>query len=456
MLIFLLVATTLPNNQIVSLAAPTPDKAGGMSPLLQFLLVLALIIVAAKLSGLVSTKLGQPAVLGELLAGVVLGPSLLNIFKLPFITSQSLPTEISHLAELGVILLMFLAGLETDLKALARVGKIAVYAGLMGVVFPIVLGTIVSLPFNFTLDKAIFIGIILSATSVSISAQTLLELGVLKRKEGVALLGAAVIDDVVVILVLSVFTAIATSGGGGIIDIGLVVARMIGFFIVAGLFCWKLLPWLLRQVRKLPISEGLTAITLVIVLVVAWAAEYLGGVALIVGAFLVGVLLSTTDLKHSIEKSFRTITYSFFVPIFFVSIGLAANLTQLSPGDLLFATIIVLVAIISKVIGCGLGAKLGGFTNVESARMGLGMVSRGEVGLIVAAVGLAQGLISSGTYGVMVLMVLATTIFTPLALKLAYRNSGKAPDNNAPPSIRLKEDSQPEAQRASSTVEPGA
>jgi Kef-type K+ transport system membrane component KefB len=383
---------------------------------------LAVIIVSAKAFGLLSTKLGQPAVLGELLAGVILGPTLLNIFGLPFITSQNLPTEFKHLAEIGVILLMFMAGLETDLKALSRVGKIAIFAGVLGVIFPITLGALISLPFSFSFEKALFIGIILSATSVSISAQTLLELGVLKRKEGIALLGAAVIDDVLVILVLSLFVALTTSGSGGAGDILLVVVRMALFFVVAGLFCWKALPWILHRARRLPISESLTATTLVIILTVAWAAEFLGGVALIVGAFLVGVLVAGTDHKHELEKSFHTLTYGFFVPIFFVSIGLAANLAQLSASDLFFAGAIVIVAVASKVMGCGLGARLGGFNNRESFRMGLGMISRGEVGLIVASVGLSQGLIQENTYGVMVLMVLATTIITPLVLKAAYRN----------------------------------
>ncbi len=412
----------VPSTKFTFYAAPTPGEGGGMSELLQFLLMLMLVIVAAKTAGLVSTKLGQPAVLGELLAGVVLGPTLLNVFGLPFITSQTLQVEFKHLAEIGVILLMFMAGLETDLKALSRVGKIAVFAGVLGVIFPITLGGLVALPFNYSFDKALFIGIILSATSVSISAQTLLELGVLKRKEGIALLGAAVIDDVLVILVLSLFMALATGGGSGVGDIVVVVLRMVGFFIVAGLFLWKILPWILHRARRLPISESLTATTLVIILGVAWAAEFVGGIALIVGAFLVGVLVARTDHKHELEKSFHTLTYSFFVPIFFVSIGLAANLTQLSASDLLFAALIVLVAVVSKVIGCGLGARLGGFNNGEAFRMGLGMISRGEVGLIVAAVGLQEGLIQEGTYGVMVLMILATTIITPLALKAAYRN----------------------------------
>ncbi|HEX2912963.1 MAG TPA: cation:proton antiporter [Chloroflexia bacterium] len=417
-----------------SLFAATSEKNAGMSDLLQFLLVLAVIIIAAKLAGLISTKLGQPAVLGELLAGVLLGPTLLNIFGLPFINSPSIGVEFKHLAELGVILLMFMAGLETDLNSLSRVGKVAVYAGLLGVLSPIALGSLGAWPFGFNLEQALFIGIVLSATSVSISAQTLLELGVIKRKEGIALLGAAVIDDVIVILVLSIFGAVVTSGGGGPFDILLVLGRMLLYFGVAGLFGWKILPWLLNRAAKLPVSQGLTAITLVIILALAWSAEYLGGIALIVGAFLTGVMVGRTRHRHDLEKSFHTLTYGFFVPIFFASIGLAANLATLSLNDLLFAATIVVIAIISKVVGCGLGARLGGFNNGESLRMGLGMISRGEVGLIVASVGLNEGLIGENIYGTMVLMVLLTTLITPLVLKTAYRNinTGNGRDEKSP------------------------
>ncbi len=400
--------------------AATSGEGGTMSSLLQFVIILAIIILAAKAFGFLSVKIGMPAVLGELLAGVILGPTLLNLFGLPFVTDTHLLEGFNHLAEVGVILLMFMAGLETDLKAIGRVGKVAVLAGVLGVIVPLIIGAGSSLPFGFTVQQAIFIGIILTATSVSISAQTMLELGVLKRKEGIALLAAAVIDDVLVIVVLSIVIAL-TSGGGNLLDIGLVLGKMVVYFLVAGLIGWKVLPWLMRQGQKLPISEGLTALTVVVILAYSWTAEYLGGVALITGAFMVGVAVSRTNVKHEIEEKFHTLTYGFFVPIFFVSIGLAANLAALAPSDLLFAAVIILGAVLGKIIGCSLGARLGGFDNTLSLRLGLGMISRGEVGLIVASVGLTQGLIGQNVYGVMVLMVLVTTLLTPPILKLVYK-----------------------------------
>lgn len=411
-------------NIISSISAAAPVEATEMSSLLQFVIILAIIILAAKISGYLSGKVGMPAVLGELLAGVILGPTLLNLFGLPFVTDTHLLEGFKHLAEIGVILLMFMAGLETDLKALGRVGKVAVLAGVLGVIVPLVIGAASALPFGFTPRQALFIGIILTATSVSISAQTMLELGVLKRKEGLALLAAAVIDDVLVIIVVSLFIAL-TSGGGGLLDIGLVLGKMLLYFLFAGLVGWKVLPWLMSKVKNLPISEGLAAFTVVVILVYSWSAEYLGGVALITGAFIAGVALSRTNLKHEIEGKFHTLTYGFFVPIFFVSIGLAANLAALSTSDYLLAGVIILGAVVGKVIGSGLGARLGGFNNLLSFRLGLGMISRGEVGLIVASLGLTEGLISQNIYGVMVLMVLVTTLLTPPILKLVYRKESQ-------------------------------
>ena len=184
-----------------------------MSPVLQLLFELSILIAVAKGAGYLSTRLRQPAVLGEILAGLLLGPSLINIQALPFLASEQLPETITELAELGVILLMFLAGLEADLSQMRRAGKVVILAGLLGVIVPLVMGAGVALPFGYETTQAIAIGMLLTATSVSISARTLLELGVLRSREGVALLGAAVVDDVVVILLLSIFLAIATGGG---------------------------------------------------------------------------------------------------------------------------------------------------------------------------------------------------------------------------------------------------
>jgi Kef-type K+ transport system membrane component KefB len=409
-------------NNFAAVAA-APAGGSGMSTILQFLLILTIIIFAAKTAGYISTRLGQPAVLGELLAGVFLGPSVLNLMNAWFVSDpEAMLATVRKLAELGVVLLMFMAGLEINLGDMLKVGKVAGFAGVSGVIVPILMGGGLALAFNYSWEKALFIGIILAATSVSISAQTLLELGKLRTKEGIALLGAAVLDDVLVVLVLSLFLALATGGGGGILGILWVIVKMVLFFVIASLIGTKLLPWALVKVRKLPISEGLAAFTIVVVLLTAWSAEALGGVAMIVGAFLAGALIGRTEVKHELEEKFHVIIYSFFVPIFFASIGLILNLWEIEGSAWFFAIGVSIVAILSKIIGCGIGARLGGFNNGESFRLGLGMVSRGEVGLIVASVGVTANIITAQVYAAAVVMVLVTTLFTPFALKLAFRN----------------------------------
>lgn len=391
-----------------------------MTPTLQFLLALGTLIACARLGGALSKRLGQPAVLGELLAGVLLGPSLINYFHLPWFTDAGLDEGIKHLAELGVIFLMFLAGLEIDTAEMLRTGRAAGLAGLLGVLFPMGLGLGLASLFHYPLAEALFIGIVLSATSVSISAQTLMELGVLRRRESLTLLGAAVFDDVLVILVLSVFLALGGEAGGGWSAVVPVVARMGGYLLVAGLLGFLLLPRLTPWLARLPISQGLMSFVIVMILLYAWAAEALGGIAAITGAFLVGLAFARSPHHREIERSLATLTYAFFVPLFFVSIGLQADLRAVSGESWLFGLALVVVAILSKILGSGLGAFWGGLSRGEAVRLGIGMISRGEVGLIVASVGLNQGLIDTTVFAEIVLVVLVTTLLTPLLLRWVY------------------------------------
>jgi Kef-type K+ transport system membrane component KefB len=392
-----------------------------MSAFLQFILAIGLLIGAARLGGLVSKRLGQPGVLGELLVGVLLGPTLLDFFQLNWFSDEHLGEQIQHLAELGVILLMFLAGLEIELDEMVKTGRAAAVAGLLGVVVPMGLGLGAAVLFDYALAKAIFIGIVLSATSVSISAQTLMELRVLRSREGLALLGAAVFDDVLVILVLSLFLALGGGGGaGGLGEVALVLARMAAYLVGAGLAGYLLIPRLLRWIHRLPISHGLVSFGMVIVLLFAWSAEVLGGVAAITGAFLVGLAFARSPLRQEIEHNFSALTYGFFVPLFFVSIGLQANAREVTGPALVFGVVLIVVAVVSKIVGSGLGAWWGGLKRHEALRLGIGMVSRGEVGLIVASVGLAEGLIDSVVFAEIVLVVLVTTLLTPLLLRWAY------------------------------------
>ncbi|HZY40907.1 MAG TPA: cation:proton antiporter, partial [Anaerolineae bacterium] len=316
--------------------------------------------------------------------------------------------------------------LEIDLSDMLKAGRVSSLAGVIGVIVPLVLGAATARLFGYTGNAALFIGIILTATSVSISAQTLIELKMLRRREGLALLGAAVIDDVLVILVLSLFTAFV-SGAGSAGEIAGVLIKMIGYLAVAAALGTFVVPRLAHWVHRQPISEGLTAIVLVTAMAFAWAAEEVGGLAAITGAFIAGVGLSRSPLRDDIERGLRSITYGFLVPIFFVSIGLRADVRAIGLADVPFALVIVIVAILSKVIGCGLGAYWGGFSRREALRVGVGMISRGEVGLIVAAVGIQLQLINTSTFAIVVIVVLVTTLITPVLLRWAFREPPPSP-----------------------------
>jgi Kef-type K+ transport system membrane component KefB len=395
-----------------------------LTPFLQLTLAIAIIILAAKAGGYIAVRLRQPAVLGELLVGLILGPTLIDLVHLPFVSNpELLQEEIADLAALGVVFLMFMAGLEVELSEMLRSGRASALSGTIGVIVPLFMGAIVALPFGHTDQAAWFIGIILTATSVSISAQTLLELGVLRTREGLTLLGAAVVDDVLVLVVLSIFLAL----NGSDESIGAVLIKMLVYLALSGLLGWFVLPRVVTWIDRQPISEGLTAVVLCLILVFAWSAEVMGGLAAITGAFIAGVGLGRSALREKIETKMRPITYGFLVPIFFVSIGLEADLRAIAGTLLPFLSVLFIVAIVSKVIGAGFGARLAGLTNAESLRVGVGMISRGEVGLIVAGIGVQQGIISSEMFTMVVVLVLLTTLITPLLLRWVFPTTIAAP-----------------------------
>ncbi|MCH8094280.1 MAG: cation:proton antiporter [Chloroflexi bacterium] len=399
-----------------------------MDPFLQFLLAVALIVAAAKTAGYLSTRLGQPAVLGEILAGLALGPTVLDMLQWPLFSDPQLGETLSHLAHLGVLLLMFIAGLDVDLRSMTKAGRPVMLAGVLGVLAPVGLGYAAALSFGFDQQQSLAIGLVLAATSVSISAQTMMELGVLRTRVGVALLGAAVVDDVLVILFLSLFIALIGGGGGGVSALLWVTVKMVGFLGLAAWLGARLIPRLGSWVEQLPISEGVLALAMVVTLLYAWASEAIGGMAAITGAFLAGLLFARTSLRQHLEGGMHSLAFSWLVPIFFVSIGLQVNARALGLGGLPFALVIVLVAVVSKVIGSGIGARLGGFPKGEALRLGVGMVSRGEVGLIVASVALDAGLIGDGIFASVVLMVVATTLLTPIMLRALYPKDVSKPE----------------------------
>lgn len=394
---------------------------------LQLLLLLLIILPASKLAGYLSIRLGQPSVLGELLVGVLLGPSLLDLLHFPvFGGNSSLPEFIKELGEIGVLLLMFVAGLELHLNEMKKSSKVASFAGTLGVIVPVGLGWLVGVLFGLETQSAIFLGLTLGATSVSISAQTLMELKVLRSRVGLGLLGAAVFDDILVIFLLSVFFGLA-DGGGDFSTIAWVLGRMIlylGLAVVVGLW---VLPRLLRWARNLPVSQNILALAVIVMLAYALSAELIGGMAAITGAFLAGLMFARLPDRDLIEQRIGALAYGFFVPIFFVDIGLETDLS--SVGSVIWlALALIAVAILGKLLGAGAGAWLAGYSPLESMQLGAGMVSRGEVGLIVASVGAGAGLISQANLSAVVSMVVISTLVTPPMLRYLFQLQKTNPD----------------------------
>ncbi|MFN8376418.1 MAG: cation:proton antiporter [Anaerolineae bacterium] len=412
-----------------------------MHEVIEFFLAVGVMIGFAKLMGYAAFRLHQPAVLGELLAGLIIGPTLLNFLgnETLFHDGEGVQHSITKVAEIGVLLLLFNAGLEVQPKSLMSVGRAALLAGVLGVFVPIVMVIPTMMAFEYGFEKALFVGILFASMSTAISAQVMLELGVLKRREGLTLLGAALVDDAIVILLVSLFLAI---NPGGIV-VGMearpifeVFLRMIGFLGIAIVASWLLLPRIAQYINRLPISEGVLMFALVATLLLSWAAEFFGGIAAITGAFIAGISFgqSRRSVLEKIEKGIHTINYAFLMPLFFVSIGLKSDLRVLT-GDLLpLAFVITLVAIVSKLLGVMAGTRSAGFDWRGSLRVGVGMISRGEVGLIIAAIGVNAGILAPEVFAVVVFVVLVTTLITPPLLRWSFREKAieVAPMDNTP------------------------
>ena len=394
-----------------------------MLPFLQFLIIIVVIIVAAKAGGYLSYRLGMPAVAGEVLAGLILGPTVLDFLHWPVFTDVHMVETVTLLAEVGVLLLMFIAGLELHLEDLVQSGRVAAFAGVLSFIVPLVMGYALAGVFGFEREHAIFFGLLMAPTSVSISAQTLLELGVLRSRVGVSLLGAAVIDDMLVVLGLSLFLALFGSAAAATVSlasIAWILVRMILFLVGAAVVGLWLLPKLARLVDRLEISQGLIAFVFVTILFYAWAAEYLGLMATIIGAFLAGLFFARTPFKGRIERGFSILAYGVFVPIFFVEVGLSADIRQLPAESFVLLGGMLGVAIVSKLLGAGLGGLAGGLSGREAIQLGAGMVPRGEVVLIVATVGITEGLIGVDVFSTAVAMVIMTTLLVPPILRILF------------------------------------
>ncbi|WP_274293013.1 cation:proton antiporter [Clostridium perfringens] len=390
----------------------------------EFLFDLALILISTKLFGLITKKVRMPQVVGALVAGVILGPAVLNVLS---------ETEfIQKLAELGVIVLMFTAGLETDINQLKKTGKASFIIAVLGVIIPLAGGFFIASIFNKgndvnTILQNVFIGIILTATSVSITVETLKEMGKLSTRAGNAILGAAIIDDILGIIALTITTSLADPS----INVIIVLAKIVMFFIFAGLsgylFHWAFIKLDERYHRDL---RRFVIIAFVFCLLLSFSAEEFFGVADITGAFIAGLVISDSNRSKYLNSRFETLSYMLLSPIFFASIGIKVELTAMTKTIFIFAILLLLVAILSKVIGCGLGAKLCKYSNREAIQIGTGMISRGEVALIVANKGIAMGLMLPEFLAPVVIVVVVTTIVTPILLKVVFNNKSKSVDLN--------------------------
>lgn len=393
-----------------------------------YIFFIAIILLSTKFLGLVTKRIKLPQVVGALCAGLILGPAVLGIVR---------ETEfISELSELGVIVLMFTAGLETDIVELKKTGKASFLIALLGVLVPLAggfglawafnIGANDNLPTSRTL-QFIFIGIVLTATSVSITVETLKELGKLSTRAGNAILGAALIDDILGIIALTVVTSLADDG----VKIWTVLLKILGFFIFAILsaILYHIVfeKWRNRDKKDL---RRHVIVSFVFCLLMAWIAERAFGVADITGAFVAGLAISNSPRVKYISNRFETMSYLLLSPVFFASIGLKMTKMNMSGTLVLFTVLIFLIAVMTKIIGCGLGAKLCRYTNKESVQIAVGMISRGEVALIVAAKGQKIGLMGDEVFAPIVIMVVATTIITPILLKLVFRNDHSAPSND--------------------------
>lgn len=386
--------------------------------LMELLLSLILIIIGTKLAGHLCHRIGIPAVIGELLTGVILGPALLGLV---------LHTEIiSIFAEIGVILLMFLAGLESDLDKLKKYLKPSVMVALFGIMLPMIFLSGAAHLFDISWQEALFIGVIFSATSVSISVQVLKEYKRLGTAEGSVTLGAAVVDDIAVVLIVSLFSAFLSMDGSSSAGLGLIwdlLGTKILFFLGLFLFAKFILTPLLALIKKIVAVEVETAFGLVLCFAFAILSEKVG-MSDVIGAFFIGLLLSKHESKHTIEHNTSVISYSLFIPVFFVSIGLDIELSAFKEYALLIIVFTVL-ATLTKLIGGYLGGRLTHLDKDQSLIIGAGMVSRGEMALIIVKMGENIGLVSPGHYSAIVVSVILTTLFSPLLIKFAIEKAEK-------------------------------
>ncbi len=397
-----------------------------------FLLALALILLSTKALGLITERIHLPQVVGALLAGIILGPSGFGILQ----SSEFL----TYSAEIGVIMLMFTAGIDTDMRELKETGVAATMVAILGVVVPVLLcGGVYWLFFvdTFTVEAMLqtaFFGIIFSATSVSITVETLNEMGKMKTRMGTVLLSAAIIDDIIGIILLSVLSSL--NGGNGE-SVGLVLGRIGMFFVftaVVGLAVYRIFAHIAEEHWH---SRRVAIWAFAFCLIMSYCAEEWFGVADITGAFFAGLILcNLTKARQFVAKKVTVTSYMFFAPVFFACIGMKTNVRDMSSEILVFACVLLVMTILSKIIGCGVGARMCGLTKHESLAIGVGMMARGEVALIVAEKGVVANLITTSILPTVVVSIIVVSLLTPIGLRMVLGGDDKTVALDAETAVR--------------------
>ncbi|MDI6883790.1 MAG: cation:proton antiporter [Hadesarchaea archaeon] len=391
------------------------------------LLYLGVILIAAKLGGVLAAKIRQPGVLGELVAGIMIGPSVAGwlsqrLFGTALFINLSSEAGVfmDVLAQIGIILLLFLAGLSIDVEEFKKSGKPAAIVAATGVITAFLLGFGVASLLNWAPLEAAFVGAILAATSVGITVRTLMDVHGLHTRVGMTILGAAVIDDVIAIVILGVLGGLAF---GGLTSLGLAenIALIALFFIVVLFIGFKTMPRLLTFVGRLRVEEVTLSIALAVVFLIGALAERIR-IAALTGAFVAGLVMSRSPVAESLRAKVLTVGYGLFIPIFFVAMGARTDLGALT-GACSLAVALAIIAMFDKVVGCGIGALASGFGVKDSLRVGVGMMPRAEIALVIAAMGASTGVIGAELLSMAVMVVLVTSLITPVLVKLAFKEA---------------------------------
>lgn len=391
---------------------------------------LAIIIALTKFLGILSKKIGLPEVVGFLVAGIIIGPSCLNIVNM----NGGNGTFLLDASELGVVFLMYNAGLDTDMEEMKKNLLASFVTAAIGVIVPLLVGTLVygvyyhaDFSNKTQLLESLFVGTVLTATSVSITVQTLKELGKLQGAVGTTILGAAVIDDILGIIVLTIVSSMKDSS----VNAGMIFGKIVLYFVMIGillLICRKINPVIEKDDGKRRVALFAIAFALLL----AYVSEKFFGIADITGAYFAGLMLCTSKVRGYIDKKMGDLSNMFFSAVFFACIGIKVQFAGMDAKAWIFAIVLCIVAILTKIIGCGLGAKVCKFSWKDSLQIGVGMISRGEVALIVADKGKSYGLVSDKLFAPVILMVIVTTLITPILLKLVFKLDDKDGNGGTP------------------------